>query len=101
MLEVVPGEPLPLELDQPGVYTVAEVADGATLFTGRLAVNAGAPIESDLAPRALPAPQPVARAPGEGDEARPLWPWLAAVALAVLMLEWAYVHGGRRALSEG
>lgn len=101
VLDVTPGEPLAVRLDQPGVYTLAEYADGRSLFTGRLAVNAGAPFESDLTPRELPAPPPPAAfASGEGDDARPLWPWLAIGALVVMMLEWLYVHGRRRSLSE-
>jgi hypothetical protein len=101
VLEVTPGEPLALSLEQPGVYTLAEQGDGRMLYSGRLAVNAGAPFESDLTPRELPDPSASAAATaimGEGD--RPLWPWLAAAALAVMMLEWLYVHGRRRALGE-
>lgn len=98
VLAVTPGEPPTVSLDQPGVYTLAEQAEGRTLATGRLAVNAGAPFESELAPRELPATQrPAAQAGVEGEGDRPLWPWLAAAALAVMMLEWTYVHGRRRA----
>ncbi len=101
VLEVTPGEPLTLGLEQPGVYTLAEQGEGRTLYTGRLAVNAGAPFESDLTPRELPGPPaPAAAAVVEGEGERPLWPWLAAAALAVMMLEWLYVHGRRRALGE-
>jgi Ca-activated chloride channel family protein len=101
VLEVTPGEPLALSLEQPGVYTLAEQGEGRTLYTGRLAVNAGAPFESDLTPRELPAPPaPAAAAVVEGEGDRPLWPWLAAAALAVMMLEWLYVHGRRRAFGE-
>lgn len=101
VLTVTPGEPLAVSLDQPGVYTMAERSEGRTLYTGRLAVNAGAPFEADLTPRELPAPPPPAAlisVEGEGD--RPLWPWLAAAAMAVMLLEWLYVHGRRR-LAEG
>ena len=102
VLEVTPGEALPLALDQPGVYTLVEQAEGRALYTGRLPVNAGAPFEADLTPRALPPTPPAAALVSvAGDEARPLWPWLAAAALAVMMFEWLYVHGRRRALGEG
>ncbi|NTU85771.1 MAG: VWA domain-containing protein, partial [Chloroflexales bacterium] len=101
VLAVAPGEALPLALDQPGVYTLAEQVEGRILYTGQLAVNAGAPFESDLTPRALPAATPpMARLGGEGEGDRPLWPWLAAAALAVMLFEWAYVHGRRRAPAE-
>lgn len=102
VLTATPGEPLPLALDQPGVYTLAERAEGRTLYTGRLAVNAGAPFESDLTPRALPPSlSPAAAAGLRDDQSRPLWPWLAAAALAVMMAEWFYVHGRRQPLGEG
>lgn len=97
-----PDETLRLSLDQPGLYTLVEQAAGRTLFSGQLAVNAGAAVESDLRPRILPAPAPVATTPGLGDAdlARPIWPWLAALAMLVMLIEWTYVHGRRRAPNE-
>ena len=101
VLTVVPGERLPLSLDQPGVYTLAERADARTLSTGQLAVNAGASVESDLTPRDLPdARRPPSPTDTVSAARQPLWPWLAAVALAVMVGEWAYVHGRRRAPAE-
>ncbi|GAB4441662.1 MAG: VWA domain-containing protein [Chloroflexi bacterium OHK40] len=102
VVALTPGQPLSLAFDRPGVYTLAERAGNQTLYTGQFAVNAGAPVESNLAPRDLPAPPPrTPDAQGAGDEQRALWPWLAAFALAVMLLEWLYVHGRRRALAEG
>src|SRR5262249_5601971 len=81
-------------LTLPGFYRVEERAGGESIFRGQIAVNAGAAIESDLRPR--PAPpisgmdQSSARAPQR--EMREIWPWLALGALAVLMLEWGYIH---------
>jgi hypothetical protein len=81
-------------LTQPGFYRVEERAGAETVFRGQVAVNAGAAIESDL--RARPAPpiagaeQSSAGAPQR--EMRDIWPWLALGALAVLMLEWGYIH---------
>jgi hypothetical protein len=81
-------------LTLPGFYQLEERAGSATLFRGQVAVNAGAAIESDL--RARPGPtivgadQPAAGGPQR--EVRDIWPWLALGALAVLMLEWGYIH---------
>ncbi|MEO7909617.1 MAG: VWA domain-containing protein [Roseiflexaceae bacterium] len=78
----------------PGFYRLEERADGATIFRGQVAVNAGAAIESDLRPRPAPsivgAEQAADATPQR--EVRDIWPWLALAALAVLMLEWGYTH---------
>ena len=81
-------------LVRPGLYQVEERRGGAALFRGQVAVNAGAAIESDL--RARPAPQlaaadAAAAAPQQRDM-RDIWPWLALAALAVLVVEWGYLH---------
>lgn len=101
LLEVPPGEALTLSLDQPGVYSLAERAGDRTLYTGRLPVNAGAALESDLTPRELP--RTIGGSPattGPADEQRSLWPWLAGGALVVMLVEWLYVHGRPRAIAE-
>jgi len=81
-------------LTLPGFYRVAERAGDETIFRGQVAVNAGAAIESDLRPR--PAPPIVGVDQGADAtpqrEVRDIWPWLALAALAVLMLEWGYIH---------
>jgi hypothetical protein len=81
-------------LSLPGLYRVEERAGGATIFRGHVAVNAGAAIESDLRPQPAPpiagTDQPVVGSPQR--EMRDIWPWLALGALAVLMLEWGYIH---------
>lgn len=96
------GEDLLLSLTQPGLYTLVEQGEGRTLFSGRLGVNAGAAVESDLRSRTLPSAAVSAPASGlaEGATARPLWPWLVVLALAVMLIEWTYVHGPRRAPGE-
>jgi Ca-activated chloride channel homolog len=102
VLRPSPGEDLLLSLDQPGLYTLAEHGEGRTLFSGRLGVNAGASLESDLGSRSLPSTSSPAAAPAlaEGDMTRPLWPWLAILALVVMLIEWTYVHGRRHAPGE-
>lgn len=81
-------------LTQPGFYQVEERRDGAAVFRGLVPVNAGAAIEFNLRVRA--AAPAVAGEQGAGAdtprELTDLWPWLALGALAVLMLEWGYIH---------
>jgi Ca-activated chloride channel homolog len=81
-------------LTLPGFYRIDERANDRTIFRGQVAVNAGAAIESDLQSR--PAPPLVgtdqAAVAGAQREMRDIWPWLALAALAVLMLEWGYIH---------
>jgi hypothetical protein len=81
-------------LTQPGLYQLEERRAGTLLFRGQVPVNAGAPIESDLRPG--PKPQIASAAPAQDLEGEPqmrdLWPWLALSALAILMLEWGYLH---------
>jgi hypothetical protein len=81
-------------LTLPGFYQIDERANDRTIFQGQVAVNAGAAIESDLQSR--PAPPLVGSdqldAAGSQREMRDIWPWLALAALAVLMLEWGYIH---------
>ncbi|MCX7789111.1 MAG: VWA domain-containing protein [Chloroflexaceae bacterium] len=82
--------------DQPGRYTLVELAGAQRLYTAQIGVNAGAAVESDLRPR--PVPEAVATPPArrERDEAaQPLWPWLVALALIVILGEWVYVHARR------
>jgi Ca-activated chloride channel family protein len=81
-------------LTLPGFYQLEERADGETIFRGQVAVNAGAAIESDLRPRAAPPIVGVDQRAADGPqrEVRDIWPWLALAALAVLMLEWGYIH---------
>ncbi|GAB4214812.1 MAG: VWA domain-containing protein [Roseiflexaceae bacterium] len=83
-------------LTQPGWYRVVEQTTGGALFDGRVAVNAGSPLESDLRPQTPP--QLTADAQGEASSQRrvlELWPWLALGALVVLGLEWLYTHWQR------
>ncbi|MBP1466492.1 VWA domain-containing protein [Candidatus Chloroploca sp. M-50] len=99
---VGPGATQALDLALPGVYTLQEYANQQLLYTGQLAVNAGAPAESDLTPRVLPA----SVAPGldpmliEDETGQPLWPWLLGLVLVVLLFEWIYVHNRRRTPGE-
>jgi Ca-activated chloride channel homolog len=102
-MNLTPGAPVPLELNLPGVYQFTELAGTTTLFSAPLPVNAGAPAESALGPRPLPnlAPVAVQAGPAASEaQAQQLWPWLVAAALGVLLVEWLYVHGSRRAPQE-
>jgi hypothetical protein len=81
-------------LTQPGFYRV-EAAD----FNGQIGVNAGSVVESDLRQRQA-APQTSNAQfiePAQANDSlqrrmTDLWPWLALGALALLMLEWGYIH---------
>jgi hypothetical protein len=102
-LPLASGAPVALALTQPGVYTLTELSGTTTLYSAPLPVNAGAPAESALGPRPLPnLTAPAVSAGASAAEARPqpLWPWFVALALAVLLFEWIYVHGARRAPQE-
>jgi hypothetical protein len=88
-------------LGQPGWYRVVERGDAGVLYEGRLAVNAGSPLEADLRPQAPPALTAAAPAPATAAAIeRPrleLWPWLAALALGLLAMEWLYALRRRAA----
>ncbi len=102
-LAVDPGGQALVTFDQPGRYTLVELAGGERLYSGQVGVNAGAAFESDLRPR--PVPETVAAPPPRGEReeaAQPLWPWLVALALVVILGEWVYVHARRlRGFAEG
>jgi Ca-activated chloride channel family protein len=86
-------------LTQPGFYSIE--AAGAD---GQIGVNAGSVIESDLRRRTLPTDPsattentgawtaPLGASAGPQRQMTDLWPWLALGALALLMLEWGYIH---------
>jgi hypothetical protein len=89
-------------LDQPGIYRIIEYADGAPLYEGAIAVNAGTPLESDLRPNAMPSTATpyialdtnaaAAADAAPRNEPQPIWPWLTLGALIVVTIEWLYVH---------
>lgn len=93
--QVASGASVTLEgLTQPGWYDIIERGATGELFRGRVAVNAGTPLESNL--RQEPAPVlNNASSAGVGAQARQitdLWPWIALIALLGLAAEWLYVH---------
>jgi Ca-activated chloride channel family protein len=81
-------------LTQPGLYQVEERHAGTLLFRGQVPVNAGIPIESNLRPGSKP--QIASAAPVHASQPQrrmyDIWPTLALGALAILMLEWGYLH---------
>ncbi len=84
----------------PGIYTLRELAENQVVFEGQLAVNAGSPLESNLAPRPMPVVETpyLATVQGTGaasdaaTEPQPFWFIFVGIALAVLLFEWLYVH---------
>jgi hypothetical protein len=82
------------ETDEPGLYRVLLRTRGGERPAGRFAVNLFQPGESRL----LPAPslrlgQTTVEQPENGENVgqHELWPWLAALAVLVLFVEW-WVH---------
>lgn len=95
-LTIGPEGYAPVTFDQPGRYTLVELAGAQRLYTAYVGVNAGAAFESDLRPRPVPEPVAAPLARRERDKAvQPLWPWLVALALIVILGEWVYVHARR------
>lgn len=81
-------------LTQPGWYELAEQGPGGTIFQGRVGVSAGSVTESDLRVQTPPALQSASAVNAEAAKnlTLELWPWLALVALMLLVFEWGYVH---------
>lgn len=82
------------QLTQPGIYAIEEQANGATLFRSQLPVNAGAALEANLYPQPAPTiaeASPSSNAPA-AQQLRDTWHWFALGALALLLLEWGYIH---------
>ncbi len=76
---------------QLGVYTVELLAGDQVTGSGSFAVNLFAPGESAIAPRdAIQVGRVAVTGAEQGEEVgqRELWPWLAALALAILLVEW-------------
>ncbi len=83
--------------EQLGVYTVDLLEGDQVVRSGRFVVNLFSSQESRIAPAEAiqigqSAVSPAAREQESGQ--RPLWPWFAAAALAVLALEWWVYHRG-------
>lgn len=86
------------ETDQLGLYAVTAREQGGDRLAGRFAVNLFAPQESGIAPATtLSIGQRSEDAAQRGDVGRrELWPWLAALALLILIVEWWIHYQGAR-----
>lgn len=83
--------------DQLGVYRVELLSGSAATASDAFAVNLFAPAESAIAPReTITIGQAAVGEARSADETgqRELWPYLAAAALAVLLVEWWVYHRG-------
>jgi hypothetical protein len=81
----------------PGIYTVELLAGERVIAEQQVAANLFAPDESDIAPdEAITIGETaVGHAAGSETEGqRELWPWAAAAALVVLLIEWWVYHRG-------
>ena len=93
-----------LPMTRRSFLTRAGVGIAAAGMDGQVGVNAGSTVESDL--RLRTPLLSAAEGSGSSDgwtaplgasndlyrQAIDLWPWLALGALAILMLEWGYIH---------
>lgn len=86
------------ETDTPGLYTVLLRDAAADRPAGSFAVNLFSPAESRILPvESLAIGQTAVETETEGDVGqRELWPWLLAIAVAVLIVEWWVHHRGTR-----
>lgn len=87
------GLPVSFVGQVPGFYHVEEQGAGEVLFVGDVGVSAGGVGEADLRRRGG-VPMVGAEGPSDVVQLRvsDVWPWLGVGALALLMLEWGYVH---------
>lgn len=96
-INVGEGIPTFTATSQLGVYEVQLRSGAATQWSGQFAVNLFAAEESTIAPAANITVGQAEVAGLEGDEEtgqREVWPWLAALALLVLVIEWWAYHRG-------
>jgi hypothetical protein len=86
------------ETDAPGLYTVLLRDAAADRPAGSFAVNLFSPAESRILPvESLQIGQTAVESEDEGDVGqRELWPWLLAIAVVVLIVEWWVHHRGTR-----
>ncbi len=86
------------ESDQLGLYEVYSRDSANERFAGRFAVNLMSAAESRIAPLAsVPLVSGSPQAAGDEDVGqRELWPWLAMLALILLLVEWWIYHRGPR-----
>ena len=94
-LQPVEGGPVVFgETEQTGLYHVLLRTRGGDRDAGRFAVNLFQPGESRLLPASsLRLGQSTVEQPADGENVgqRELWPWLAALAVLILFVEW-WVH---------
>ena len=86
------------ETDAPGLYTVLLRDAAADRAAGSFAVNLFSAAESAIRPADdLPIGQTVVDTEEEGNVGqRELWPWLLAIAVIILIVEWWVHHRGTR-----
>lgn len=84
------------QTDQIGLYQVAQTDANGTRPAGSFAINLFAPSESRVAPRESLSLTAQAIFTNEEDNVGQweFWPWLAAVAFFVLLVEWWVYHRG-------
>jgi hypothetical protein len=83
----------------PGVYRLDVLENGAVSQSSAFAINLFDPGESDITPNTSIRLGEVTVGAAEEEEVgqREFWPWLVAVALALLLIEWFAYHRRQRA----
>jgi hypothetical protein len=82
---------------QLGVYTVEALRGGQVVSSERFAVNLFSPAESSIAPRTVSISGQLVQTTAPEEETRlELWPWVAVLALLVLLVEWRAYHRRQR-----
>ncbi len=89
------------ETQQQGIYTIEVLEGGAVTRSQSFAVNLFDPAESDIQPREMIFFGQSGLAPGAREEEGQLefWPWVALLALMILLLEWVVYQRRRAGLS--
>ena len=82
----------------PGIYMLDVLENGAVSQSSSFAINLFDPGESDITPTTSVTLGEVTVGAAEEEEVgqREFWPWLAAIALALLLIEWFAYHRRQR-----
>jgi len=86
------------DTEQLGVYEIRYQDDDGDQLAGRFVVNLMNPSESAIEPaQVVDIGQTTSEISGKDNIGqRQLWPWLAAIAMSILLIEWWVYHRGVR-----
>lgn len=103
VIEGETGQAVFADTAQPGLYRVDLLRAGRTVQTERFAVNLFDAGESRIAPQpsVVIGTSTIARDARAEVGRRELWPWVAAIGLALLLIEWWVYHRTLRRIPRG